>query len=283
MQNKCYDFSGIKIGIKCKRELADTDNLRMFRTDCRMPDYTVNVEFRESLQGICELLTSQGMEPFCKKTTITRGHPEQAFVYSGFSANTCNMYALKLYEEAFDISSVFRHMPLSHLLLQKNAIVLHASYVLVNGEAIAFCAPSGTGKSTQAELWKAYRNAKIVNGDRVLLRSGENGYTAGGIYYSGTSDYCENITAPLRAIVLLGQSEENSVNDCTGAEAFRRLLREVNYSAEFVDDPMKTAELLAELINSTQIVKLDCLPDETAVDALEAYLGRDITYGKPTC
>ena len=39
-------------------------------------------------------------------------------------------------------------------LLQRSAVILHASYIDWDGSAILFTGPSGTGKSTQAELWE---------------------------------------------------------------------------------------------------------------------------------
>ena len=144
--------------------------------------------------------------------------------------------------------------------------------MLVNGEAIVFCAPSGTGKSTQAELWKKYRGAKIINGDRVIVRRTENGFTAGGIYYSGTSEYCENITAPLKAVVLLGQAKENRIARCGGGEAMRRLFRECTYTAELKNDPAMIADIVADIVNGAAVYKLDCVPDESAVATLEEVL-----------
>ena len=43
-------------------------------------------------------------------------------------------------------------MELEHLLAMRKGILLHASVVCVDGEAVLFTAPSQTGKSTQASL-----------------------------------------------------------------------------------------------------------------------------------
>ena len=47
-------------------------------------------------------------------------------------------------------------------------IQIHSSLIRSHGEGLMFIGPSGIGKTTQAELWHAYRNADIINGDMVL-------------------------------------------------------------------------------------------------------------------
>lgn len=271
MRLKCYDFSGIKVGVHCETELIEGDELSKFASACEKPDFVVKLEFRETLPETPETLDAVAVW-ICRKTKLDAGLTEQAFVYTGFREDNCNMYALARFKETFDVGSIFRHLPLHHLLLQKDAVIIHGSYIIVNGEAIIFSAPSGTGKSTQAELWRQYRGARIINGDRVLIRRRDKGFTAGGMYYSGTSGICENVTVPIRAIVLISQALQSTAEKCRGAEAFRRLLRECAYSTEFENDPADIAALLADVVNTGDIVKLDCLPDESAVIALEEYL-----------
>lgn len=277
MASKCYDFSGIKIGVQSEIEPLEIEGLKKFRTDSEKLDCLVSLEFRQSLPDAPKSWREDGKQWHCAKTRLDVGKDELPFVYSCLEKCKGTVIALERLRDSFGVSSVFRHLPLHHALLEFDALVLHASYILVDGQAILFSAPSGTGKSTQAELWKEFRGAHIVNGDRALIRRTETGFTAGGLYYSGTSEYCDNITAPLRAIVLLGQAKSNKAEKCAGLEAFRRLFRECAYSLEYEGDPAKTANLLAELVNEIDLVKLDCLPDESAVVSLENYLTGDNT------
>ena len=267
MELKCYDFSGIKVGVQCETELEESAALKKFAV-CENPDFTVTLEFRESIPETAD----ESAEWYCRKAKLEADLPDQTFVYTVFSGSSCRMYALERFRNGFGVDSVFRHLPLHHLLLKKDAFIIHASYVLADGKAILFSAPSGTGKSTQAELWRSHRGAAVINGDRVLVRRTENGFTAGGIYYSGTSGICENVTAPIRAIALISQAQQSTAEKCRGGEAFRRLLKECAYSAEFENDPADVAALLADAVNTVDIARLDCLPDESAVIALENYL-----------
>lgn len=272
MALKSYDFSGVTVGVQSENELSESTSLKKFRSEIKTPDCLVKLSFAPF---ISDETVNESTVSYSKKSKVKAGAGEEMIINSRFLYTCCYMTVIEHYEKDFDIEQVLRHMPLHHLLLKHGAFILHASYILINGEAILFSAPSGTGKSTQAELWKKYRGAEIINGDRVLVRKSEKGFTAGGIYYSGTSEYCENVSAPIRAIVLLGQAENNTAEKCGGAEALRSLFRQSAYTADFPNDPALLSQLLSEAVNSVDIVKLDCLPDESAVSALEKYLSGD--------
>jgi len=56
-------------------------------------------------------------------------------------------------------------------LMQHSRIVLHGASFLWNGFAYIFTAPSGTGKTTQINLWKELfsEEMEIMNGDKPIL------------------------------------------------------------------------------------------------------------------
>lgn len=279
MANKnCYNFSGITVCVEGSFEREGDQHLSPFRVESDSPDITVSVEFEDTLPEGPETWTEKDTFWY-RKVWETKPEKGSKFVaLSGFCGTHCTVKTVKEYAEGYDVASVFRQMPLYHALLPFDAFILHASYLVVDGKAILFSAPSGTGKSTQAELWQKYRGAEIINGDRVLIRKTEQGFTAGGIHYAGSSGICKNKTTPIGALVLLGQATENSVGPCGGMEAFRKLFKECSYVSAFPEDPGKVANLLTKVVNEVPLVKLDCLPEESAVDTLETYLLEKI-YG----
>lgn len=172
-------------------------------------------------------------------------------------------------KNALEESGIFR------MLAEHGGVVLHSSYIITQrGEALLFSAPSGTGKSTQAELWRSYAGAKVINGDRALVKA-ENGVTANGILFSGTSGISENVTAPLRAIVLLRQSEKNEIRSVFGKEAFMRLLPQCSYYPDEEENLRIVTGILAEIISAVPVYDFGCVPDESAVSALS-----EVLYGK---
>lgn len=135
--------------------------------------------------------------------------------------------------------------------------------------AILFTAPSGTGKSTQAELWKKYRNAEIINGDRAAVCVKEGKLTAEGIPFSGSSSYCSNRSVPLSAIVYLSQASETTIQILRGAEAFFKLWEGISVNSWVKEDVEHVSNVVQKVAEEIPVYHLSCTPDETAVTVLE--------------
>ena len=166
-------------------------------------------------------------------------------------------------------------MEIPQRLLKRGAVFLHASMIEVNGRAILFTAKKQTGKSTQAELWRVHRGARILNGDRALLQRKGGQWYAMGSPYCGTSDYCEKAELPLAAVVQLSQAKENRVSRLTAKAAVAAFLEGSTYEP---DDPQQTGavmDLALSAFAQVPFYHLACLPDETAVACLGDVLKRE--------
>lgn len=176
-------------------------------------------------------------------------HGKESFL--NYSHNLCDIIAL------------------DSLLLNHQGLLLHASFIRWHGKGLLFSAPSGTGKSTQADLWVEYEGAEIINGDRAGLRTLEDGWTAFGLPYAGSSGIYRNESAPVTAIVVLRQAKENRLRLLRPAEAIRYLYPEIivhQWDKEFVDQAM---DLLTELVSHVPVYLLECLPDQGAVELVK--------------
>lgn len=160
---------------------------------------------------------------------------------------------------------IFNALALEKVLIAHESIILHASYVNYKGKAILFTAPSGTGKSTQAALWEKYKGAEIVNGDRVIIRKGREGYEACGIPVCGSSDICLNRTMPIASIVYLQQGPDNHIQIMRMAERVKRLISETTISLfdpAFVE---RALEILQGIGMEIPCYYYSCTKDEEAV------------------
>ena len=135
-----------------------------------------------------------------------------------------------------------------------------------------FSAPCGTGKSTQAELWRVHKGAEIINGDKAGVSVDADGVNAHGLPFSGTSGICKNRSMPLKAIVLLGQAKENRIRRLNGAEAVMSLMSNVYLDFIAPEETQRCVDLLIELLKKVPVYRLDCTPDEQAVEKLASEL-----------
>lgn len=172
----------------------------------------------------------------------------------------------------FDTTVLFGSMMLETLLLHFGRGILHASFISHAGQAIAFTAPCGTGKSTQAELWRRYRGAEIINGDKTVLAELDGVEYACGLPLCGTSEICRNRNVPLRAVVLLRQGKENEIRRLRGAQAVKALLEQLYLQPWNARAAELALELSARVCCRVPVFLLRCLPDVSAVECLENAL-----------
>ena len=163
-------------------------------------------------------------------------------------------------------------MGAEHLIARAGGFIFHCSYIELNGEAILFTAPSGTGKSTQADLWHEYRGTEIMNGDRAAVRIVDEKVMAEGIPYAGSSPYCKNRSLPIRAIVYLSQAKETSIRKLRGYEAFSRIWEGVSVNTWDKQDMELVSAAVQEVARQVSVFHMPCTPDESAVIALEEAL-----------
>lgn len=156
-------------------------------------------------------------------------------------------------------------------LLFKNGLVLHASAISWNGQGIAFTAPSGTGKSTQGNLWADYMGAEVLNDDRPALKLYNNKPYLFGTPWSGAKSLYQNGLAPLKAIVLLEQALENTVSCLSLPEALSGIIPRCFLPYYDQDDtPImnKCLDSIGKILSHVPIFHLKCRPDQEAVEKL---------------
>ena len=157
-------------------------------------------------------------------------------------------------------------------IARSGGILLHGAWIALDGEAIVFTAPSGTGKSTQAELWRKFRGAEIINGDRVMIRVRDGVAEAVGIPFAGSSGICQNCTLPIRAVVYLSQAPRNTVLPLRGVKAFRSIWEGCSVHVWNREDVSMIIDTVQKLITAVPVYHLACTPEEAAVAALEAAM-----------
>ena len=148
---------------------------------------------------------------------------------------------------------------LAESLLGEGVLLFHGSAVAVDGVAYLFAAPSGTGKSTHARLWRQLfgERALMVNDDKPFLRVTEAGTLVCGSPWDGKHRLSSNVAVPLRGICFLEQAPENRIQRLTASAAFPRLYRQC-YRPREPEKLQETLSLLGRLSDRVGLYLLHC-------------------------
>lgn len=177
-----------------------------------------------------------------------------------------------VYPNGITPKTVLNGVEAEHLIIQNGGVILHSSFVRVGQKAIVFTAPSGTGKSTQADLWCRFRDAELINGDRAAITLENGRVFAHGIPYSGSSGVAKNAKLPVAAIVYLAQAPRNTLEEMKGFHAFRKLWEGCSVNVWDKADVDLASKTVLEILSHVPMYYLACTKDQSAVDTLAAEL-----------
>ena len=277
---KNYTICEQKICIDMPNFPNDSADWRLFESDESNPDISINCCVEENLPEFSGRFcgTQDEFEVFSDGEKVFRkrqmGTIEGALAeYVGADGSECKVtFTDESFRFLTDERYFWSSVPLAQLLLPKKAVFMHASHIAINGSSVLFTAPCGTGKSTQAELWRLHRNAEVINGDKAGIYFKDEKVFAGGLPFCGTSKICKNRNLPLKAIVLLSQGKENRVKRLTGFEALQGVINNIYIDLLAPGEKQMCIDFVIELLEKVNVFSLQCTPDERAVEELEKVL-----------
>ena len=132
------------------------------------------------------------------------------------------------------LENIAIHRMLAERLTEYDVLLMHGSALCIDGDAYLFTAPSGTGKSTHARLWREMFGERVfmINDDKPLLRIFADGVRVYGTPWDGKHDLSTNASAPLRAIAVLERAAENRVEPLSKRDAFPALITQAFFSQD---------------------------------------------------
>lgn len=162
--------------------------------------------------------------------------------------------------------AVALHTKICERLLAYDILFLHAAAIEYQGRGYAFCAPSGTGKSTHVKLWcdQLGDHACIINGDKPLLRYENGGFTVYGSPMKGKEGWGGNTSAPLKAICFIERSQKDKLEPLSDeSEILGRLANQL-IVARKPETTLLQLGLLDRLMEAIPFYLLHCTPEPSA-------------------
>lgn len=154
-------------------------------------------------------------------------------------------------------------------IIDKGGFFLHCSCLKYKDEAIIFTAPSGTGKSTHAALWRKHFGSEVtmINDDKPLVREKNGRFIIYGTPWNGKHGIGENTCAPVRAIVFLSQAKENHAAPISPVEALTLLLQQTVLPSEKAQ-LSALLDMLGRMIETVPVYRLSCNISDEAVTTI---------------
>ena len=262
MYRELYRFGGVTFALESDAPLERSPVCEAFHVPDGVPDHTICLRFSDALptppadalrrddvfrwqagaqRHLLQWVSAPGDIPHFTYAVTHGAHTDVIFASA--------------YRTGASVSTALEAVGLFDVFAARGMLVLHSAYIVTSaGEAILFSGPSGVGKSTQAALWERCAGARVVNGDRALVDVGKK--TANGVFY-----------------VLLGQGSENRVFVPSPQAAFAGVLSQCAYYEWDARSAEQMTECVARLVSDVPVLRMDCLPNATAVEALRGKLG----------
>lgn len=168
---------------------------------------------------------------------------------------------------AWELRSLAVQRALCLRALEYGCILFHSSAVAADGRGYLFAAPSGTGKSTHARLWREMlgERAVMINDDKPLLRKLDGVWQVCGTPWNGKHALGSSRTVPIGGICFLERAERSEIARLSGGEAVPRLLGQMLRPA----DPAgmdRLLKLTESLLAQVPMWRLRCRPDRAAAE-----------------
>ena len=154
-------------------------------------------------------------------------------------------------------------------IIHRGGFFLHCSCLRYRDEAIIFTAPSGTGKSTHAALWRRHFGDQVmmINDDKPLVREKDGRFHIYGTPWNGKHGIGNNISAPIRAVVFLHQAQENTAEPLDPFRALSLILQQTVIPSG--KDSLSTLlDMLGRMMEQVPMYSLGCTISDEAVQTI---------------
>jgi len=171
----------------------------------------------------------------------------------------------------YSLDSVLRILH-SLILATRGGFLLHAASAVCDGRAYLFSGVSGAGKTTITRL--APSGINLLTDEISYVRPGAGGYVAYGTPFAGElAKAGENCTATVSGLFFLEKGPSNRIEEISGTDAVRRLMRNILFFAEDRELVEKLLATACDFVAGVPIRRLTFYPDAGVWETIRTFEG----------
>ncbi|MDO9628262.1 MAG: hypothetical protein Q7I99_00055 [Acholeplasmataceae bacterium] len=280
---KKYNIAGIKIELNYHYNEYLKGNIESYLTDDQeVCEYSIEVFLCDEIKRP-EQFTNSKMNPyiiFGEKERIiyalnSKDEVKELITHTNDYKHTKIEINPSLLKNPAEVEYVMLGVTFLEIALRNGFLPIHAAAVIYRGEAILFSAPSQTGKSTHAKIWKnTFNDVELLNDDKPLLKSDGERIFVYSSPFSGKTSMNQNKFAPLKSIIFLRQGLTNLVSVMTDDSKIENLMRNIlRPDDEDLWDQVVVS--INKLMNEIPIYQIEATMDSEAAIAVHDILYKE--------
>ena len=159
-----------------------------------------------------------------------------------------------------------------------DCLLFHGSALSIDGDGFIFGAPSGTGKSTHARLYREVFGDRVVmvNDDKPLIRRMNHKFYVYGTPWDGKHRLNNNISVPIKGICFLKQGIENKIRKLSIQEALMLAFNQI-FRPDDVEAMRTVFALSQSLVTQIPMYELSCtISRDAAILSYETMKGTEL-------
>lgn len=268
MTLKTYEIAGIKIAFSYRFDRFFKDNIERYEVKNVIPDHEIKVIYESPIverEGRLHRVFSKNVYGI-----------KSMMVYSKDYKHIDIIIDDKAFTDLETAEYIYSGMVFLEIAELHGLLPLHSSAISFNDEAILFSAPSGTGKSTHARLWKEKFHDRVdwINDDKPLIKLEDGKIFVYGGPFSGHYVQNQNKKYPLKAIVFLDQGSTDEVQLLNEKQALQHMITNIlRPTSEAIWDKMLM--VVEEVIKRVPMYHLDATMTKDAVVSIKKAIYGD--------
>lgn len=179
--------------------------------------------------------------------------------------------ARRFSESDIEFNALYSEIPV--ILFKNDVITFHGVLVEMNNEGYLFTGDSGIGKSTHARYWTEVYSpkARIINGDKPLLRINSEGLFGYGSPWMGKENIGFNNKIRVKAICFIQRGTSNKIHPLKKcSETIEKLIQQTMIRGR-EQNLLGLFRWYKNALNYVEVYQLNCTNTKEA--ALVAYNG----------